>query len=56
MDFFAQPPLGADAEAVANDQHPNQQLRIDRGASGMAVVRSEVRDAGRLGQELINPT
>ena len=40
--FFAQPPLGPDAEAVTHDQHPNQQLGIDRRAAGMAVERGEV--------------
>src|ERR1051326_8018137 len=29
--LLAQPPLRADAEAIADDQHPNQQLRINRG-------------------------
>src|SRR5215211_4332012 len=28
--FFAKPPLGADAEAVTDDQHPDHQLRVDR--------------------------
>src|SRR5712671_1598859 len=36
-DFLAKPPLGPDAEAVADDQHPEHQFRIDRGPAGMAV-------------------
>lgn len=31
MDFFAQTPLGADAEAIADEQHPDHQFRIDEG-------------------------
>ena len=37
VDVLAQPPLRADAEAIADDQHPYHQLRIDRGASQRAV-------------------
>jgi hypothetical protein len=39
MHFLAQPPLGADAEAVADQQHPDHQLRIDRGPPVLAVKR-----------------
>ncbi|BFG80298.1 hypothetical protein PTKU46_83320 [Paraburkholderia terrae] len=42
MDFFTQPPLGADAEAVSDDQHANHQLGIDRGAPRMTVKRRHV--------------
>ena len=42
MHFLAQPPLRADAEAVADDQHPDHQLGIDRGPPGVAVERREV--------------
>jgi hypothetical protein len=37
MHLFAQPPLRADAKAVTNDQHPDHQLGIDRGAADRAV-------------------
>ncbi len=37
MDLLAQPALGADAHAVAHDEHPHHQLRIDRGAADGAV-------------------
>ena len=30
VDFLAQAPLRADAEAVAHDQHPDHQFGIDR--------------------------
>jgi len=39
MDLFAQPPLRADAEAVADDQHPDHQFGIDRRPSNVAVER-----------------
>ena len=35
--LLAQPPLGPDAHAVAHDQHPHHQLRIDRGPADGAV-------------------
>jgi hypothetical protein len=37
MNFFAQPALGSNAHAIADDQHADHQLRINRGASGAAV-------------------
>ena len=39
--LLAQPPLGADAEAIADDQHPNQQLRVDRWPAHLAVERCQ---------------
>jgi hypothetical protein len=38
VDFLAQPLLGADAEAVGDDQHPDQQFRVDRGPTLLAVI------------------
>lgn len=40
--FLAQPALGADAHAVSNDQHPDHQLRINRGAACLAVIGPQV--------------
>ena len=40
--FFAQPALGANAEAVANDQHTDHQLRINGWPACVAVVFSEM--------------
>jgi hypothetical protein len=42
VDFVTQPALGADAEAVANDEHAHHQLGIDGGSVGVAVEGSEV--------------
>jgi len=42
MQFFAQPPLGANAEAVTHQQHPNHQFWIDRRPSTVTVVWREV--------------
>src|SRR4029077_12476728 len=36
-DLLAQPPLRADAVAIADDQHPDHQLRINRGPANVAV-------------------
>ena len=38
MEFLAQSAFGADAIAVVDDQHADHQLRINRGAAGVAVV------------------
>ena len=37
VDLFTEPPLGADTEAVADDQHPDYQLGINRWPSQRAV-------------------
>ena len=39
MDLFAKPPFGADAHAVADDQHAHHQLGVDRGPTYAAVER-----------------
>src|SRR5437899_4007682 len=43
MDLFAQPPFRADAGAVADDQHADQQLGIDRRSSCLTVEGRQVR-------------
>jgi hypothetical protein len=48
MDLLAQPPLRANAEAIANDAHPDHQLGIDRGPPDVAIVGAQVR--ANLGQ------
>jgi hypothetical protein len=49
VDLPAQPPLRANAEAIADDQHPDHQLGIDRGPSNVAIVGPEVRpQAGQI--------
>ena len=42
MHFFAQPSLGPDAEAVADQQHAHHELRIDRRPTRVAVKRCQV--------------
>jgi hypothetical protein len=39
MNLFTQPPLGADGEAIADDEHPDHQFRIDRGPANCATER-----------------
>ena len=39
MNLFAKPPLGPDAHAVADDQHADHQLRVNRGSSNLTVKR-----------------
>ena len=43
MDLLAKPPLRPDAEAVADDQHPDQQLGVDRRPACRTVERSQMR-------------
>src|SRR6266576_1801363 len=40
--LLAQLPLGADAEAVADDKHPDQQLSIERRPADVAVERIQL--------------
>jgi hypothetical protein len=42
MNLLAQPAFRADAVAIADDQHPNQQFRVDRWSSGCAVEWRQV--------------
>src|SRR5262249_16908203 len=42
VDLFAEPPFRADAEAVADDQHADQQFWIDRRPSCLAVKGGQV--------------
>ena len=42
VDLFAETPLGADAEAIADDQHPDHQLGSDRWATHRAIERREL--------------
>src|SRR5258707_3345326 len=41
MDFLAQAPLGADAKAITDDQHPDHQFGIDRWTTNRAVERGQ---------------
>src|SRR5262245_34534437 len=42
FDLLAQPPLEADAIAVAYDQHPNHELGVDRGPTNVAIEGREL--------------
>jgi len=42
MDLLAQAPLGADAQAVADQQHADHQLGIDGGPSHGAVEAGQM--------------
>src|SRR3974377_263772 len=42
VSLFAEAPLRSDAEAVADQQHPDHQLRVDRGASDAAIERRQI--------------
>jgi hypothetical protein len=54
MYFFAQTPFGTDAHAVANQQHPNEEFRINRGASHCAVKRAKVFSNSREINQPVN--
>jgi hypothetical protein len=41
--LLAQPPLRADAVGVSDNQHPDQQRRVDRWSTGVAVERCQMR-------------
>src|SRR6266567_5153686 len=42
FDLPAQSPLEADAIAVAHDQHPNHEFRVDRGPTNVAIEWREL--------------
>jgi hypothetical protein len=42
LDLLAQSPLEADAVAVAHDQHPNHEFRVDRGPTNVAIEWREL--------------
>jgi len=41
VDLLAEPPLRTDAQAVADEQHADHQLRVDRGSSCEAVEANQ---------------
>jgi hypothetical protein len=47
VDFVAEPALGADPEAVADDQHPDHELGIDRGPADLTVEGPQMRSQPR---------
>src|SRR5271169_3493003 len=61
MDLLAQTALRADAHAIADDQHPDHQFRIDRRTSGAAIVwpqcrtdRPQIEKAIDAAQQVVN--
>jgi hypothetical protein len=42
FDILAKPPFEANAIAVANNEHPDHQLRVDRGPADVAVERRQL--------------
>src|SRR3546814_5062737 len=42
MHLLAQPPLRTDPHEIADDQHPDHQLRIDRRPTRVAIIRPKV--------------
>ena len=55
MHLVAETPLRPNGEAVANDQHPDHQLRVDRGPPRRAVVRRQQAPDARQIDEAIDP-
>lgn len=53
--LFAQWPLRADPEAVADGQHPDHQLRVDRWPAGVAVEGREVLAQVAEIEEAVDP-
>jgi hypothetical protein len=49
MHLFAKPAFGADARAIADDQHPDEQFRINRRSADCAVERGKLpADIGQV--------
>ena len=57
LGFLAQPPLEADAVAIAHNQHPNHKLRIYRRPTNIAVKRRQllVQVSQHLRHDRIDP-
>ncbi len=56
MHLFAEPPLGPDAEAIADQQHPDQQLGIDGRTARVAVeIRKMGADAAQVDEPINGP-
>ncbi len=54
MNLFAQPPLRPDAKAIADQQHADQQLGIDRGAARVTIEIRQMRTNAAQIDEPIN--
>lgn len=54
VDLVTEAALRADAHAVADDQHPDHQLGIDRGSAHLAVIRAQLLAQPRQVHEAID--
>src|SRR5277367_5446465 len=54
VDLLAQPTLRANAEAVADNQHPHHQFGINRGPSHIAVIGPQMRPQIRQVDETVD--
>ena len=54
MDLVAEPALGPDPEAVADDQHPDHEFGIDRGPTNLAVEGPQMRSQPRQVHNAVN--
>ena len=53
MHLFTEPPLRADAKAIANWQHADQRFWIDRQAASVALEICEMRaDTGQINEPI----
>src|SRR5215469_4139821 len=56
VNLLAQPPLGPDPEAVADQQHPDQKLGIDRWPASRTVERRQPRpELAQIDEEVDPP-
>jgi hypothetical protein len=56
LDLPAQPTLRTDRIAIADQEHPDQQLRVDRRATGVAVVRCKLGTKPAQVENRVDPT
>lgn len=53
MHLLAQAAFGADAEAIADERHPDHQLRVNRRPAHLAVERTKMRaDIGEIDEAI----
>ncbi len=55
LDRVAEPPLRADTHDIADEQHPDHQLRVNRGPADGAVERRQIMPDTRQIDEAIHP-
>jgi hypothetical protein len=56
MHFFAEPPFRPKAKSIAHQEHPDQQFRIERRATRVAIKVCEMRaDATQVYEPINRP-